>query len=80
MKFRTHVPDKIGPCPYALSQGGDCAGDCTWCDEYWSVEDCWQAKESRLSQQLRKTSVLRGESAEPHDSGEADTKQGEKKE
>lgn len=20
------------PCPYALSQGGDCAGDCTICD------------------------------------------------
>jgi len=20
------------PCYYALSQGGDCGGDCTWCD------------------------------------------------
>lgn len=28
---------------------------------------------SLASQQLRKTSVLRGESAEPHDNGEADT-------
>jgi len=35
--------------------------------------------ESRASQQLRKTSVLRGESAEPHDIGEADNKQGERK-
>ena len=28
---------------------------------------------TQISQQLRKTSVLRGESAEPHDNGEADT-------
>ena len=42
------------------------------------ILDRW--KVSQLTHEERKTSVLRGESAEPHDSGEADTEQGEKKE
>lgn len=53
MTFRVYVPDKEGPCPFALSQGGDCAGDCTWCDIDWSIEDCWQAKETKTAHNRR---------------------------
>jgi len=53
MSFRVYVPDEPGPCPLALSQGGDCAGDCTWCDEWWSVEDCWQVKETKSTKETK---------------------------
>jgi len=39
----------------------------------WAKQEGWLYKVTRISQQLRKTSVLRGESVEPHDNGEADT-------